>query len=63
MEKRRREEGRGIRERAADLKIVWREITKQASKTEPKGEKMETELKCKLTIPFVLFHASCLTDT
>lgn len=51
------------RGRAADVKIVWREIRKQAREIESKGKKMEIELKCKPTIPFVLLHASCVTDS
>ena len=61
------EGGRGIRERAADVKIVWRGDKKTGTKTkyrEKKGIEIETEieLKPKPTIVFVLFLASCLTD-
>lgn len=63
MGERRREEGRGIREGAADVKIVCREIRKQARKTESKGGKeREAEVECKATAPFVLFHAASLID-
>lgn len=51
------------RGRAADVKIVWREIRKQAREIESKEKEMEIELKREPTIPFVLFHASCLTDS
>lgn len=40
-----RKEGRGISERAADVKIVWREIRKHARKRKSKEKEGEIVLK------------------
>ena len=57
-----REGGRGIRERAADVKIVWREIRKQAHKQniEKKGIEIEVEIELKLKPTTYLLFCSML---
>lgn len=48
--------------KAADVKIVWREIREEARKTESEEKEGEIVLKRSPTIAFVLLHASCSTD-